>query len=190
MPNSTQNSGKLIYLIGASGAGKDTVLEELRASISDANTLIAHRYVFRQNEHNAFFENQISLTADEFSKRSKNGFFAMEWHAHSASYGIGSEIDIWLNAGKHVIVNGSRQYLTTMHEKYPDACVVALVVDDDVLRARLKARGRESQNEIEERIARNTRLSKAIPENAVCVDNSGELKQTILQFTDLLSNLS
>lgn len=56
--------GKLIWLMGPSGSGKDSLLAELRQQEHE-QLLIAHRYITRAA--NAGNENHIALSEQEFS---------------------------------------------------------------------------------------------------------------------------
>ncbi|SQA98136.1 Ribose 1,5-bisphosphate phosphokinase PhnN [Cedecea neteri] len=99
---------KLIWLMGPSGSGKDSLLSALRQQ-EHARLLVAHRYITRAAD--AGCENHIALSANEFEQRQQLGLFALSWQAHEHSYGVGVEMDIWLEAGFDVVVNGSRQHL-------------------------------------------------------------------------------
>lgn len=94
---------RLIYLIGPSGAGKDSLLDAIRAS-SPQRLLVAHRYITRPAGLPG--ENHVSLTVNEFSQRCHHGLFALDWRAHHHHYAIGIEIDLWLERDLDVAVNG------------------------------------------------------------------------------------
>ena len=54
---------RLVYLMGASGAGKDSLLDALRHDLPP-NLMVAHRYITRPA--NAGSENHIALSQHEF----------------------------------------------------------------------------------------------------------------------------
>lgn len=56
-------TGKLIWLMGASGSGKDSLLTELRQR-EQTQLLVAHRYITRAAS--AGSENHIALSEQEF----------------------------------------------------------------------------------------------------------------------------
>lgn len=87
--------------------------------------------------------------------------------------------------GHSVLVNGSRAYLSVARQRYPDLVAVGLVVSTQVLRQRLLARGRESTQEIEQRLARNSRL-QAYDVGVHVVDNSGSLTSAVEALFALL----
>ncbi len=62
-------TGKLIWLMGASGSGKDSLLTELRQR-EQTQLLVAHRYITRAaSAGSAGSENHIALSEQEFFTR-------------------------------------------------------------------------------------------------------------------------
>lgn len=94
--------GKLIWLMGPSGSGKDSLLAELRLR-EQTQLLVAHRYITR--DASAGSENHIALSEQEFFTRAGQNLLALSWHANGLYYGVGVEIDLWLHAGFDVLVN-------------------------------------------------------------------------------------
>ncbi|KHN49407.1 ribose 1,5-bisphosphokinase [Pectobacterium fontis] len=175
---------KLIYLIGPSGAGKDSLLRAIR-QLSLPHLLVAHRYITRPAEIQG--ENHIALTQEEFTNRLKLGLFALNWQAHQCHYGIGIEIDEWLQRGNDVIVNGSRAYLTQARERYGDTLFpVCLTVSASTLRQRLHDRGRESEQQIATRLQRAEEEQRRLQNDCVLLNNDGDLQRTLSAFQSLL----
>ena len=112
--------GKLIWLVGPSGSGKDSLLAALRQR-EHPQLLVAHRYITRP--HQAGCENHIALSEHEFFTRAERNLFALSWHANNNYYGVGVEIDLWLHAGFDVVANGSRAHLAQARERYDDVLV-------------------------------------------------------------------
>ena len=90
-----------------------------------------------------------------------------------------------------------RGYLPQARERYPELLAILLQVDEAALRQRLHARGRESAEQIEARLARSRELQ--LPSATVAGDsdegesqwllnNSGPLDQTVTQLLQLLSD--
>ena len=149
--------GRLIYVAGPSGAGKDTLLEYARERIpAHAPVAFAHCYITRRTWSK--LDNHVPLTPSEFFLRSRAGLFAMQWHANGHSYGIGVEINRWLSEGFQVIVNGSRGYVPEARRIYPDMHLVWVSASIGVLTARLSQRARETAAEIARRIERAIEL--------------------------------
>lgn len=181
--------GTLFYLMGASGSGKDSLLQGCRAQLQPTHkAFIAHRYITRAAD--AGGENHIHLTEPEFALRADSGMFAMHWASHGHLYGIGREIDTWLDAGLNVIMNGSREYLPYALEQYDELIPVMINVNCELLRNRLTQRRRESADEIEKRLLRHERLLGSMPEGTLFVDNSGSLDQGIETLMQIITTNS
>ncbi|WP_405120407.1 phosphonate metabolism protein/1,5-bisphosphokinase (PRPP-forming) PhnN [Pseudomonas leptonychotis] len=192
-------SGRLIYLMGPSGSGKDSLLDAARKRLAERNCVIVRRVITRSAE--AVGEDAIGVSPAEFDQQEAAGGFALSWRANGLAYGIPRQIDDWLAAGQDVLVNGSRAYLAQARQRYPELLAILLQVDEAALRQRLLARGRESAEQIEARLARNRHFfvggasaaTKALPtegsvENLVILNNSGPLEQTVTQMLHLLSD--
>jgi ribose 1,5-bisphosphokinase len=165
--------GTLLYVIGPSGSGKDSLMRYARERLGGAPRVVfAHRYITRPVELQG--ENHIALSEAEFDARLAAGLFAMHWHSHGLRYGIGREIDLWLAKGCTVVMNGSREYLPQARRLYPGLIAVLITVSPDVLAARLRARGRETEAEIAARIERARQFP--LPEGPLeVIENNGEL---------------
>lgn len=164
--------GRLIYVIGPSGCGKDSVMEYARRYCRGGEAAFAHRYITRPAD--AGGENHVFVHPDEFQARLERGLFSLNWESHGYRYGVGCEIDAWMEAGLTVIMNGSRAYLPEAARRYPEIVPVLVSVETDILRERLLARGRESTSEIERRLERARAYEVAHP-NLELVDNSDDL---------------
>ncbi|WP_372598439.1 phosphonate metabolism protein/1,5-bisphosphokinase (PRPP-forming) PhnN [Amphritea sp.] len=182
-------SGKLLYLIGASGSGKDSLLEGCRQRLQTHHCcFVAHRYITRAP--NVGGENHIHLSPEEFDMRASMGMFAMQWYSHDYSYGIGSEIDNWLSTGINVVINGSREYLQIAMHAYPNLIPVLVEVDETILHQRLMKRGRESEAEIVKRLARHRQFVDSLPDNIQLIDNNLNLQDGIESLLKLIESLA
>lgn len=179
--------GRLIYLMGPSGAGKDSLIDAARQPLSTLGCEVARRVITRSAE--SVGEEALEVTAKEFEQREEHGDFALSWKANGLGYGIPVVIDSWLAQGRHVLVNGSRGYLPKARQHYPDLIPIVLTVDGEVLRRRLLRRARESLPEIEKRLQRNQQFSNAKwleEEGVVRLDNSTELDATLERLLSIL----
>ena len=177
-------SGKLIYLMGPSGSGKDSLLQAAGERLQANGCRIARRIITRSAE--SIGEDASGVTHDEFVRLEQQGAFALHWHANGLSYGIPRQIDDWLAEGSDVLINGSREYLPLARQRYPDLLAVLLVVQPAVLRQRLLKRGRESIAEIDARLSRNASFSKS--ESCLTIDNSGALEDAATRLIDLVTD--
>jgi ribose 1,5-bisphosphokinase len=166
---------QLIYIAGASGAGKDALMSYARRRINGSfPVLFAHRYITRPVTEGS--ENHVAVSPEEFRLRKDAGLFALDWESHGLSYGIGSEIDDWMESGFDVVVNGSRQYLPAAVKRYPQMRTIIIEADPEVIRQRLENRGREKATDIQERIQRQPTLPQGV-EGLVRIMNNGPLEE-------------
>ncbi|WP_339535015.1 phosphonate metabolism protein/1,5-bisphosphokinase (PRPP-forming) PhnN [Pseudomonas hunanensis] len=178
--------GRLIFLVGPSGSGKDSLIDALREELAVSGVEIARRVITRSAE--AKGEAAQGVTPEQFDTLRAQGAFAMHWRANGLDYGIPRQVDQWLAAGRAVLVNGSRAYLAEARQRYPDLLVVLVQVKPEVLRQRLLARGRETTEEVEQRLARSARLQAAADPSVHVLDNSSTLEAAVAAFLSLLRN--
>jgi ribose 1,5-bisphosphokinase len=179
--------GKLIYLMGPSGSGKDSLIDAARERLGEMNCQVIRRVITRSAE--SVGEDAVGVTPAEFERRQRAGDFALAWHANGLDYGIPRELDEWLKAGKHVLVNGSRENLRQAQERYPTLLPVLLTVKEEVLRERLLRRGRETLEQIDARLARNALFieRRAVDRPVYLLDNSGNLSEAVDQLLQWIS---
>jgi ribose 1,5-bisphosphokinase len=179
-------AGRLFYVVGASGVGKDSLIAYARERLACSYRVVfAHRYITRPRV--AGGENHIELAPGEFVQRERLGLFAMSWQSHGYRYGIGIEVDAWLERDLAVVVNGSRDYVPSVRQRYPASGIVWISADPDAIAARLAQRGRESREEIEARLERNASLGIDAPQDALRIDNNGTIDAAGAQLTALLT---
>ena len=180
-------TGPLIYVMGPSGAGKDSVLERARSMLSiETPVAFAHRYITRPADVGG--ENHVALTRAEFALRRAHGLFAFHWHAHGNDYGIGREIEAWRAAGLSVVVSGSREHYEKVTGSDPDLHPVLITAAIDKLRARLAARGREDAGAAASRLARSDAYT-VNDARLVTIVNDGTLDAAAEAFVRLLATL-
>ena len=108
----------------------------------------------------------------------------MHWESHGLCYGLGVEIERWLDAGLSVVMNGSRGFLHQATERFEDALIpVSIEVDGAILRQRLKQRGRENGDEIEQRVQRASAFKIEHP-RLVRIENNGLLDDAVATFCE------
>lgn len=180
------NVGRLVYVMGPSGVGKDSVLNGARPRLKDRGVVFAHRYITRPAD--AGGENHVALTEEEFADRLNRGCFALHWRSHGHAYGLGREIDIWMESGLTVVMNGSRGYLDEASRRYPDIVPVLITASSEVLAERLKCRGRECDEEIVRRLRRAEDFAVA-REGVIRIENNGPLEQAVDSFVRLIDEL-
>lgn len=174
-PAAAADGSRLIYLMGPSGSGKDSLLRVMRDKLQeDAGVRVAQRYITRASSAD---EDSVAITAAAFEQRVAQGSFALHWRSHGLYYGIGIELDDWLAQGLCVVVNGSREHLAAAHARYPALHAVQVSVRPHVLGERLRLRGREDEQAIVRRLQRAGEPF-AVPAGCrlTVIDNSGALE--------------
>jgi ribose 1,5-bisphosphokinase len=172
----------LFYVMGPSGAGKDSVLRFARAALQPNDRIVfAHRYITRPPDPS---ENFIALSDMEFAARRGTGAFAFSWQAHGLWYGIGREIELWRKAGNAVVLNGSREHFLGLADT-ADLSPVLITADVVEIARRLRARGREPSDSIDAREGRAFDLKRLGPSLTV-IDNSGPIEEAGDRFMSVI----
>jgi ribose 1,5-bisphosphokinase len=163
--------GKLVLVVGPSGAGKDTLLGLARAAcVDDSNIVFPRRVVTREASSS---EDNEQMGPDDFRQALEQGKFAAHWEAHGHCYALPREIDDDIRGGRTVVVNISRTIIGEMRRTYADVVVISITAPSDVLAARLAMRARGSDGKIEQRLAR-TVDNASVPDVTIVNVSSAE----------------
>lgn len=149
--------GRLILVVGPSGAGKDTLLGLARAACLEESDIVFPRRVVTRAASAA--EDNIAMSAEEFRRALDHGDFAVHWEAHGHAYALPVEINDDIRAGRTVVANVSRTVLDDLRRAYANVVVVAVTAPPEVLAERLAARARVSDGNISERLDRSVGAS-------------------------------
>jgi ribose 1,5-bisphosphokinase len=176
-------SHRLVFVIGPSGAGKDSVLRGLRANWSFAAPAhFACRTITRPVSPDD--EQHEAVDAHSFRQMLQAQIFCMHWQANGLSYGIRQTELAPLGTGQWVFVNGSRGYLPQVLQTWPNATVVHISASHHVLAQRLTQRGRETMDAVARRLARE--VSLALPPHVVSIDNNASLDESVNKLRQAL----
>jgi phosphonate metabolism protein PhnN/1,5-bisphosphokinase (PRPP-forming) len=178
-------TGILWLVVGPSGAGKDSLLEGARQCLKDSP---AHVFVQREitRPAEAGGEDHIPVSVEDFEARRSAGAYALSWGAHGLFYGIPISIEENLARGAHVIVNVSRSVIEEARARYADVRVIDIKVPRNVLEARLRGRGRESERDILKRLERAEAFSLEGP-GVVKFSNDRPLYESVEAFAALFT---
>jgi ribose 1,5-bisphosphokinase len=145
--------GRLVLVVGPSGAGKDTLIDGVRTACrDDPRFVFPRRLVTRPASR---FEDHDTISETSFDQAVAERRFALWWSAHGLRYGIPAGIDDDIRADRTVVCNVSRTIVATARERYAQVAVVMITAPTEILSARLAARDRTSDGEIAGRIARS-----------------------------------
>jgi len=144
--------GRLVLVVGPSGAGKDTLLGLARAACADDGNVVFPRRVITR-EASASEENE-EVSVGTFQAALTRGEYAMHWEAHGHCYALPRAIDDDIRAGRTIVVNVSRTVIGAVRRAYADVVVVSITAPPNVLADRIAMRARSSDGTIEGRLRR------------------------------------
>jgi ribose 1,5-bisphosphokinase len=154
--------GRLILVVGPSGAGKDTLLGLAKAACADDPGIVFPRRVITRQASAS--EDNEEVSADTFQAALARNEYAMHWEAHGHRYALSRAIDDEIRAGRTVVANVSRTVIAAMRHAYVNVLVVSITAPPNVLAERLALRSRSSDGKLEHR------LSRAVDEAAAAAD--------------------
>jgi ribose 1,5-bisphosphokinase len=164
--------GRLVLVVGPSGAGKDTLLNFARAACAGDRTIVfPRRFVTREASPS---EDNRQLVPESFRAALTRGEFAVHWEAHGHCYALPRDVDDDIRAGRIVVANVSRTVVDAMRRGYANVVVVEITAPPDVLARRLAMRARGSDGAIELRLRRNVDAAPAGPDFTIVIVNVGD----------------
>lgn len=177
--------GRLILVVGPSGAGKDTLLGLARAACADdPNVVFPRRVVTREPSP---FEDNEQISPDAFRQARIRGDFAVHWEAHGHGYGLTRAIDDELRAGRTVVANVSRTVIEAVRCSYANVTVVSITAPPEILRRRLAARARSSDGQIEQRLSRAVSDPAAVPD--LTIVNAGRAEDHARELVRIIKGV-
>lgn len=177
--------GPLILVVGPSGVGKDSLMAGARARLSPDHFAFARRDITRPAEDGGEEFETISEAA--FAERAARDGYLLSWRAHGFGYGIPKSYKNDLRRRCAVIANVSRAVLDEARRLYPPIRVVLVTAPRDVLERRLRARGREDEAALKERLERADFPCEG--PDVIGFVNDRPLDESVLAFTRLLETL-
>ncbi len=159
--------GRLVLVMGPSGAGKDTLIGLAQtACAGDDSVVFPQRVVTREASS---FENNEAVSPAQFGQMLARGDFAFQWEAHGLRYGLPRSIVDDIRAGRAVVINVSRTIIDLARRSYANVTAVLITAPRDTLARRLAVRSRASDGQLDNRIRRA--VSSAAPD--VIIENVG-----------------
>jgi ribose 1,5-bisphosphokinase len=171
-PSAVIGPGRLVLVVGPSGAGKDTLLGLAKAACAgDSNIVFPRRVITRQASAS---EDNEEVSDGTFREALTRGDFAMHWEAHGHCYALSRAIDDDIRAGRTVVANVSRTVIAAMRLAYADVVVVSITAPPNVLAERLALRARGSDGRLDQRLNRTVEDASAAPDVTIVNVSSAE----------------
>ena len=181
-------NAKLIYVVGPSGAGKDSLLHWLRAHLPPSLPVHwARRTINRPGTSDG--EMHESVDTLEFKRLLATAQLAMHWQANDHLYGIRHTELAPLDRQQWLFLNGSRAHLPQAAHSHPGLTVLHITADIEVLRQRLLLRDRESIAAIESRLQRAIDLQLPAGCRLIEIHNNESLESSGQQLLQALRGL-
>ena len=182
--SSSETNGRLILVVGPSGVGKDSLIDEARIAFrDDPRYVFVRRVVTRKAAADS--EDHDSLDEAAFVEAEKRGLFALTWRAHGLCYGLPMAMRSQLAKGHKVIANISRSVVSQAECLCPHVTLLNLTADPAILAARIAQRGREQTADIAKRVERDSAIHvrKA---HIITIENNTELRDAAALFIEAI----
>jgi phosphonate metabolism protein PhnN/1,5-bisphosphokinase (PRPP-forming) len=177
--------GTLVLIVGPSGVGKDSLMAGARTRLPPDRFAFARREITRPAENGGEDFNAVSESA--FAERAARDGYLLSWRAHGFGYGIPKSYEDDLRRGCAVIANVSRSVLDKARRLYPSVRIVLVTAPREVLEQRLRARRREDEAALKERLERADFPCEG--PDVIGFVNDRPLDESVLAFTRLLETL-
>lgn len=182
--------GRLIVVSGPSGVGKTKVLDRLFecADLPLAASVSATTRPPRPGEQDGV--DYHFLTREEFQRRRRQGQFLECFQVFDSGHWYGtlhSAVTAGLEAGKWLVLEIDVQGAKSVVRQYPDAVTIFIQPPSlEELENRLRGRGTESGQSLEERLQRAKQELRMAPHYRHQVTND-DLDQAVRRIHDILT---
>ena len=175
----------VIYVMGPSGVGTDSLLKWLRAHVRAMPSPPALRFARRTITRAAGISNEDHepIEVDAFLQLAQAGAFALHWEAHGLHYGLRHAE---MQGAGWLMVNGSRAYAPQARTRLPGLAVLHVSAPDALVGQRLAARQRETPDQVQARLHRAKAQSVDMEAGDLYIVNAGSLQDTALALCQLL----
>ena len=164
--------GRLVLVVGPSGAGKDTLLGLAKAACADDGRIVFPRRVITREASASEDNEEVSLGT--FQAALARDEYAMHWEAHGHRYALSRAIDDEIRAGHTVVANVSRTIIGAMRQAYASVLVVSITAPPNVLAERIAMRARGSDGKIERRLHRTVDEAATVPDVTIVNTSTAE----------------
>ena len=181
--------GIFFAVVGASGVGKDTVLENAKDRLKhERNFYFPQRLITRPAD--AGGEDHQNISNAEFVQRARDDKFSLWWSAHELHYALPDDVFDALRIGHNVVANISRNTVQEAANKFNKIEVIEITASSEKINQRLMSRGRENEAEIMVRQLREIALDWSGDLNVNSISNNGSISEAVDKFIQTLLNLA
>lgn len=183
------HTGLLIFIVGKSGSGKDTLMRESTRLLKEKNipVTVLQRFITRISDKN---EDSIFITQEEFLKRKLKDEFALSWFIFDNWYGVARKsIETLINRGEIVLINVSRSVLHKARESYPRCKIVLIEVPISITKERVRSRGRDIGIRFEQRLTRMQETEIDMPPPDKIIVNDRNLEKAVNELSSYIETL-
>lgn len=180
----TERRGLFFLVVGPSGVGKDSLIDGARERLAEDDSYHFPKRAITRPE-GAGGEDHQAVTTDAFERLEGEGAFMLSWQAHGHRYGVPIDAERALSEGRSVVVNVSREVIPYARAHFSPVRVLLVSAPLDILKARLKERGRETADDIRRRLDR-ARSYHVAGDDVLPVSNADRLDRAIEQFVGQL----
>ena len=175
--------GRLILVVGPSGAGKDTIIAGIKTVCKGNPMVVFPRRVVTRPTSSA--EEHDSLDEPAFDQAANAGNFAFWWQAHGLKYGIPRSVEDDIRAGRTVVCNVSRAVVAGVRARFSSVFVVMVTAPPNILAARLAGRSRGTDGQLDLRIRRNDFFTDFEPD--LTINNTGAPEDAVRLFLEAIN---
>ena len=187
--NKTTKKGKILIITGPSGVGKDTVMGEL---LKNHGNLRFCRSVTTRDKRPGEIEgvSYFFITREEYDKKNKNGELIESIEYLGNKYGTRyDEIDGAINNGENLVMILQAHGMHQIKNHYKNDCICVFMLPPSLneLKNRLIKRGRETEEQIIERLNNSRNELKTISHyDYFVVNNTDQVKDCATSIYKIL----
>lgn len=164
------------------------MLEGAAAALAACETVVFARRIVTRTRHAG--EAHDTIDAQRFMALTRvegDAPFALYWSAHGLGYAIPDDMIRDIEAGRTVVTNVSRTVIAQARQRFSNVRVVLVDAPLGVRRQRILSRGRETGEQIDDRLARRVdQFDRADADHIVMNDRSLDegIRQMVAAIAD------